>query len=64
MIYQRKDGSASFVSKDASDKVEKSIGRLETAVKVIDRDYYYLTPKQVQRLKAIASHLMAMLEDE
>jgi hypothetical protein len=64
MIYQRQDGSPSLVSKDISDKVEKSIERLGVAIKVIDRDYYYLTADQANRLKAMASHLMAMLEDE
>lgn len=64
MIYQDADGNPSFSQSTDNEAPAKAVKLLQTAVKAIDEAYEHLTTGQQDKLKAMAGHLIAMLEDE
>ena len=64
MIYRDQKGYATLARDDHSNELELAISRIQEGILAVDEHYEGVDPDQHAKLLAMASHLMAMLEDE
>jgi hypothetical protein len=64
MLYTREDGSMTTQEMHHTGKADDAVDALQRAVRMIEEDYEHLDTAQMRKVRAMASHLMLMLEAE
>jgi hypothetical protein len=65
MIYRDSKGYPTLSPSDTGWLVvEAEIMRIQNSIKIIEQRYECINPEQLDKLRAMAGHLMAMVSDE
>jgi hypothetical protein len=65
MIFQDSKGHPSFANDNVGRVViEAEINRIQAAIKIIEQKYECINPEQLDKLRAMTGHLMAMISAE
>jgi hypothetical protein len=64
MLYTREDGSMTTNETHHTGEADEAVDALQRAVLMIEEAYEHLDMAQMRKVRAMASHLMLMLEAE
>lgn len=64
MLYTREDGSMTTQEAHHTGEADEAVATLQRAVRMIDEAYEHLDTARMRKVRAMASHLMLMLEAE
>jgi hypothetical protein len=64
MIYTNSNGLATLDHEGHGAEVDAALEKIRQGIRELDKHYYSVDHKRLAKARAMASHLMSMLEDE